>query len=110
MAGGIKISHNRKLFAAIIILFIFIVFLEFIIKIKEKQEITECKVDSDCIKQQTTCCSCNMGGREECMDKKEAGVWKNKLGECGEVLCIALYNCKNTGCRCVGGNCTEEGS
>lgn len=108
MARGVRISHNRKLFVTIIILFILIVFLLVIIRIKENQEVVGCKVDSDCVKQQVTCCSCNMGGIEKCMNKKEVGVWRNKLGECEEVMCIALYNCRDIKCRCAEGNCTEE--
>ena len=51
-----------------------------------------------------------MGGREECMTKGEAKEEQEKLGECEQnLLCIAVYNCQDTSCKCVNGGCVEEG-
>jgi len=106
--GRIRISHNKKLFFAIILLAVLIVILLVIIRIKERQE-AACKIDNDCVKQRVTCCPCNMGGREECMTKGEAKLQEEELKECQEgLMCIAVYNCQNTECKCKQGNCTEE--
>jgi len=104
----IKIIYSKRILAFIILLVILIFGLAVLIP---KQEVEEgkCKVDSDCIKQQVTCCSCNMGGEERCMTKQEAKEWQDKLAEeCKEKrLCIALYNCKDTICKCSNGECVE---
>jgi hypothetical protein len=88
-----------------------IILFNFLIQIqKEEREEGECTRDEQCVKQQVTCCSCNMGGEEKCMTKQEVGEWQEKLArECKENrLCTALYNCKDTSCKCVEGRCIEE--
>jgi len=107
---NIRIEHNKKMLVFIIkiISVVFLAFFLFNTLYLNKEETGFCRVDNDCVKQQVTCCSCNMGGREECMAKKEAKEWKDRLSKnCGEVLCTALYACKNTECKCINGNCTE---
>jgi hypothetical protein len=67
----------------------------------------ECASDSDCVKVQTTCCSCSMGGEEKCVPKENASFYEEKLKECGENLfCAAVYNCEIEECGCEGGKCT----
>ena len=102
-----EVKVDKKIFVLITILLIMTVVIVFWIP-KETEE-GVCRVDSDCVKQQVTCCGCSMGGREECMTKFEATIWKEKLArECKEdVMCIALYNCKDTECKCEGGKCVE---
>ena len=66
----------------------------------------ECRVDSDCVKVQTTCCPCNMGGEEICAPKENVSYYEEKLEECEENLfCAAVYNCKISSCGCVKGKC-----
>lgn len=69
----------------------------------------ECFSDDDCVKVQTTCCSCNMGGQELCMSKVMASIYKQKLEqECPKdepLICPAVYNCQIEKCVCVRGVC-----
>ena len=69
-----------------------------------------CESDADCIKQQTSCCSCNMGGSEQCMNKDNSDYLKTKLSnECKErTICTALYACKETSCKCINKKCIEQ--
>ena len=99
-----KIYHNKK-----ILYFVAAVFFVLVLLIACSRnyfyEEGECSGDEDCVLQQVTCCPCNMGGKVECMTKKEAEKWREKLRNCGKVMCIALYNCKNISCKCVEGKC-----
>ena len=94
------------LFIAVIIFFIL---LYIFISYEKKPEGVDCYSDADCIKQRTTCCSCSMGGTEVCMSEKNATYWREKLvEECNShIICIALYNCKETSCTCREGKCGE---
>ena len=68
----------------------------------------ECEKDSDCVLQQTTCCSCSMGGQEVCMSKQNASDYQEKLNDCQkDILCAAVYNCKESKCSCVNGKCQD---
>jgi len=106
----VKIKHNKKLLVAIIIVAVLLVFVLIIIQKKEKQgKSGECSKDEDCIFQQTTCCSCNMGGNEVCMPKENSTYWKSKLEKCEKnIICIALYNCKEISCVCKENKCIEK--
>jgi hypothetical protein len=67
----------------------------------------QCIEENDCVKVQTTCCPCNMGGEEKCVAKSELAFYEEKLEECPENLaCIALYNCKIDVCSCENGECS----
>jgi len=71
-----------------------------------------CSSESDCVKVQTTCCSCSMGGEEKCMTKSMAEYYKEKLAEecgaSGTTLCPAVYNCeKDVLCKCTDGKCQK---
>jgi len=70
----------------------------------------ECDVDSDCVKVQTTCCSCSMGGEEKCVSKDRVEFYEKKLAEeCdveGGIICPAVYNCQDDlVCKCNNGKC-----
>ena len=68
-----------------------------------------CNVDSDCVKMQTTCCSCNMGGEEKCAGKIDIEKYKEELKTCGKnLMCIAVYNCKVNSCACVNNTCITK--
>ncbi len=60
----------------------------------------------ECVKVKTTCCPCNMGGKEKCVLVSEAERYKNNLSECSEgLICAAVYNCKIESCEYVEGEC-----
>ena len=107
MKKKIKRMYNRKILVVSLCLITLIAVLIFVSKFEGDSLI--CKKDSNCVMQQVTCCSCNMGGKEKCMSKSEAKTWQEKLNnECEEgILCIALYNCKDVVCECLNKNCTE---
>lgn len=71
----------------------------------------ECYNNQDCIKVQITCCPCNMGGTEKCVPRLMANVYQEKLKDCPpqeQLVCTALYNCKEENCSCIKGKCIEE--
>ncbi len=103
-----ELKKLKKFFVPFVILFVIVLsILTFKIFFLDKRE---CITDSDCVKQRTTCCSCSMGGKEMCMSKKNASYWRETLvEECKDIgMCIALYNCEETGCLCQSGKCVEE--
>ncbi len=64
----------------------------------------ECSVNSDCIKTQTTCCSCEMGGNEICVPHGQEEIYRAK--NCPQdPLCMAVYNCEIEECTCLQGKC-----
>jgi len=108
---NLKIFHNKKLLiiiiAAIVILFVGSYL------IARCGVITgdgECLMDSSCVMQQVTCCSCEMGGEEICMSRANATYWARRLADkCGDyTICPAVYNCKNVSCGCINGTCMVE--
>jgi len=44
------------------------------------------------------------------LTKGEAEIWRTNLStQCEQgIVCIALYNCQDTSCKCVNGGCVEE--
>ena len=61
-----------------------------------------------CVKIQTTCCPCNMGGEEQCVLVSEAEDYSANLSECSENgICVAMFNCKIESCEYVDGGCVE---
>jgi|GEM_PF-811063 len=82
-------------------------FLFYFLQPKTARLAAECAQDSDCVKVQTSCCPCEMGGEERCVARSEAESWREKLQNCSGIFCIALYNCKISGCKCEEGKCTE---
>ena len=67
----------------------------------------ECVSDRDCIKVESTCCSCNMGGEEICINKNKEQEYIDNLKDCGDrVFCTAVYNCNLNQCKCVNNKCS----
>ncbi|HLC53416.1 MAG TPA: hypothetical protein VJK03_02635 [Candidatus Nanoarchaeia archaeon] len=64
-----------------------------------------CLADNDCVRVQTGCCSCSMGGKEICVSSSEKPEYEEKVRECGRVFCTAVYACTTEACRCVEGTC-----
>jgi len=55
--------------------------------------------NNSCMKVQTTCCSCAMGGEEKCVNQSEAKRYGDKLKECPkDIICAAVYGCQNITC------------
>ena len=106
-----RIKHNKKVFVIIAIIAILLVLIIiFIPKQNNNNNIEkECSSDSDCILQETSCCNCNMGGEQVCMSKKNASIIQEKLKNCEKnIMCIALYNCRQAKCGCVDNKCREQ--
>ncbi|MBS3090429.1 hypothetical protein J4433_01525 [Candidatus Pacearchaeota archaeon] len=71
---------------------------------QNKSGSAECVTDADCVKVQTTCCSCAMGGKEVCAGKIQAENLTAK--NCpSDLMCIAMYACQIKSCSCVQGKC-----
>jgi len=109
-----KIEHNRKLFWIIILLLVLFGFLIWII-VKDREEVVDivsgdiCMSDNDCVKVQTTCCSCKMGGEEKCVFKSREQEYSDKLNECSkDLFCAAVYNCKISSCKCINNQCVGK--
>ena len=67
------------------------------------------KVDEyleECVKVQTTCCPCNMGGVEKCVLKSEVEEYEIDPSDCSENLfCTAMFNCQIESCEYIDGDC-----
>ncbi len=93
---------NYKIISLIILIVIAIYF----IADKKIEESSECQTDSDCVKVQTTCCSCNSGGEEKCVAKKEVEYHERQLENCSkDSFCISMYACNIKSCGCINGEC-----
>lgn len=104
-----RIKHNKKVLVAIIILAVILVVLLIWLRNQKNQEKVECKSDGDCVLQQTTCCSCNMGGKQECMSRQNASLKQEELKSCeANIVCPAVYNCMAEKCSCVNGECLTK--
>lgn len=65
--------------------------------------------EGECVKIQTTCCGCNMGGEEKCVLKDEVGDYEKNLSGCSPtVLCSAVFNCEINSCEYVGEECVAR--
>ena len=72
---------------------------------KDKIEI-ECEGDDECVRVQTTCCPCNMGGEEKCVPASEKAEYEEKLENCSEeIMCAAVYKCNESDCNCIDEKC-----
>ena len=68
------------------------------------QQQQQCQKNEDCVKVQTTCCSCNMGGEEKCVLKSNSSLYLPK--DClKDAMCLAVFNCQIEKCSCVDGIC-----
>lgn len=69
----------------------------------------ECEKDSDCIKIQTGCCSCNMGGEEKCVPILQKEKYNELLRRCdSRMVCIAMYACNIQSCNCINNKCVAK--
>jgi len=80
----------------------------FFLKSKQSSDIIGGQ-NATCVKQQTTCCSCSMGGKEECVTKEEAVEIQEKLRrECKKgIVCIARYACEDFVCEYKNNSCVK---
>lgn len=109
---NLKFSYNRALFyvfICILILFLGITVKVVLELIKEKPG--EINQQNKCVLQTTTCCGCEMGGRQECMTEEEAKITQEKLEkECPkDLICIAVYACENVSCEYKNEKCQKVG-
>lgn len=104
------IKNNKNfLIVVFVLLIIFVIFLAIFNNGWDNFKTQECKRDEDCVKQKINCCPCEMGGEEICMNRKKAEVLEEELDKkCKNIVCIALYNCKKTSCKCIEGRCVER--
>jgi hypothetical protein len=102
-----KANANLSLTLTIAFIIIVLAIIFFVItSFPEKGEIIECEMNDDCMKVQTTCCPCEMGGIEKCVPRAQAKIYKPS--DCPEhPVCIAQYNCDVERCSCIDGECTE---
>lgn len=101
---------KEKIISIFAIVLIFIILILFINGQEGCNPNAECYSNADCVKVQTTCCPCNMGGKEACMPRALAQMYEEKLKDCppaNELVCTALYNCKIQNCSCTGGECVS---
>ncbi|MFH0831856.1 MAG: hypothetical protein V1886_03255 [archaeon] len=92
------------LFAIVIALLALALSAFFLINNSKDSAPAECRSDDDCIKVQTTCCPCSMGGKEVCAGKIQAENLTAK--NCpADLMCIAMYACQIKSCACIQGNC-----
>lgn len=97
---------KKRYMLFIILLLAFLVLALFILKSKPISD-KECEKDTDCIKRQVSCCSCNMGGQEKCINKNNSSV-EEKLKNCQkDIICSAVYNCRDFSCSCQNNKCVE---
>jgi len=100
---------KRIIYISLIIILILLITISFIYNILQKPDNTNailCRADSDCIKVQTTCCACSSGGEEKCVLKAEEINYTLKLSDCPKRnLCAQVYNCKDSNCQCINGEC-----
>ncbi|MDO8517601.1 MAG: hypothetical protein Q7S33_05750 [Nanoarchaeota archaeon] len=97
------------IFTILIVLIISFLFIYFNQQTKNEESKNICQTNSDCVKVQTTCCPCNMGGKEICATKNEAKEYQKKLENCSttDLICPAMYGCTIQDCKCSNGICGE---
>ncbi len=69
-----------------------------------------CSQDSDCVKVNEGCCSCNNGGSEIAINKNFTQYWSAKLSrDCSSNnLCPQVYMCIQSTPKCVNNECTLQ--
>ncbi len=93
--------NKRGLIGTIVIVGILLVagFFWFVGEYNSEEEV-------ECVKIQTTCCPCNMGGEEKCVLENEVDDYSVNLSECPEnQFCMAMFNCKIESCEYINGEC-----
>jgi hypothetical protein len=54
---------------------------------------TECKVDADCVVVPDDCCSCNEGGKQRAILKKDQAAYeKDRKKRCAETMCTEVMS------------------
>ena len=104
MGVSLSLMNKKGFFTGIIVLGVLLVvgFFWFVGEMNGEDE----EFEEGCIKIQTTCCPCNMGGEEKCVLESEVAEYEDKLSECSEsLICAASYNCKIDSCEYVAGEC-----
>ena len=62
-----------------------------------------------CVKIRTTCCPCNMGGREKCVLASEVRDYEINLSKCPEnFICTAVYSCEIESCEYIDEGCVAR--
>lgn len=102
----------RKREPIVMMILILIVVLIGIVGYKNMNNNSDNENQVECVKQQTTCCSCNMGGKDECMTIKDAELAQQRLDdECppaNELFCSAVYRCEEFECIYENGECVAK--
>jgi hypothetical protein len=94
------------LFVSILLIVNLFLSLDYKVKPIDEINVTLCVTDNDCVKVQTTCCPCSMGGKEKCIASSEKENYQNVLKECSEnLICPAIYGCQIESCSCLEGVC-----
>lgn len=108
---SMKIDEHWKefIFVGIILILLISTLVFYSLSNELSVEEIEKEYNITCVKQQTTCCSCEMGGEEECMTEQEAAETQARLErECKkDIVCIALYACEDFECKCINGTCQK---
>ena len=107
--------NNKGFFyiAAMIILavagfFVFYNYNPFSDSIKDSLD-NSCSINEECVKVQTPCCPCSMGGVEKCVSKSEEMKYKELLESCPkDQACIQMYACQDINCSCSNGECVQQ--
>ncbi|MCR4284990.1 MAG: hypothetical protein NUV97_03000 [archaeon] len=96
--------NKKGLLGTIITILVLIVigFFWFVREMNSEEEIT-------CVKVQTTCCGCNMGGSEKCVLGDEVEKYEKNLSECSPtIICGAVFNCEIESCEYIKGECIPK--
>lgn len=73
--------------------------------------LAECSQDSDCVKVQTSCCPCALGGQEKCVGYNLLRNYQDNLEACPsseKLICPAMYGCEIISCGCINGTCVSR--
>jgi len=104
-----KKRRKRKIFLLVLIMLILGILAYALYNIARIPAGAECRFDFDCVKQQITCCPCEMGGLEECVPRSKIKEFQQNLADCPhDLICPAVYNCKEIRCACVNGKCVGK--
>ncbi len=69
-----------------------------------------CQEDRECVQVAESCCSCAMGGTDIAIHSSCRQAWLEKLGNCADVVCTAVFTCNpNAQPRCVAHRCELTG-
>ncbi len=70
------------------------------------EDARECISNTDCIKVQTSCCSCNIGGPEQCISIAAKPLYDSLIEGCPKnPICTETNNCNIQNCTCQENKC-----